>query len=225
MNIIKNIVKIIREDIYNVVENNYNYGLDDVTYDGVKEIVCYTIEDYATDLYTNAYSIRRSIMKKANIRYNNVDNYLINEVIYGENSIINNLEKRYKFFLKESLLSKDNKYNEKMSRLIYGAKLLGISYVIDSDNILYIVNKDVKELILTDVFARRIEVVDFRRLKNCTSLKKIIFNNNIKDILFLKEIKKINTNLKVHYNSRLCNNKVKFKLDNFNDTYNQLNGQ
>lgn len=222
MNIINNIVKIIREEIYNLVETNCNYGLDDVTYDSVKDIVYEVIDDYAVDLYTNSNYIRKSIMRKANIRYNNVDNYIINEVIYGENSIINNLEKRNKFFLKESLLSNDNRYNEKMSRLVYGAKLLGIPYVIDSDNILYIVNRDVKELVLTDVFARRLEVVDFRRLKNCVFLKKIVFNNNIKDILFLKEIKNININLKLYYNDRLCNNKVKFKLKNFNDTYNQI---
>lgn len=225
MDIIKNIVKLIREDIYNLVETNCNYGLDDVTYNNVKEVVCDVIEDYAMDLYTNSNFIKKGIMNKANIRSNNVEDFLINEAIYGKESIIINLEKRHKFFIKESLLSRDNKYNEKMSRLVYGAKLLGIPYVIDPDNILYIVNKDVKELILTDVFARRIEVIDFRRLKDCSLLNKIIFSNNINDVIYLKEVKNINTKLKIYYNYKMCNNKVKFKLENFIDTYNQINKQ
>lgn len=176
------------------------------------------LEEYAKENYIEIKYLKKKLAEN-NIHFNYLKEYLINEDIYNTDYQMFSLESTEQCFVRESLLSKDCQYNEKLFKRITKAKMLNKDYIIDSEKSIYIINREIKQLNLNEHLGIPFEELDFRRLAECKKLQTIKLSNNLKSITYLYTIKKMTPKLKIYYDIDSCNEAVNEQILKFDEEF------
>ncbi|WP_238860147.1 hypothetical protein [Clostridium sp. YIM B02569] len=200
------------------VKEHQKNELQDLTITRVKEIAKEVIEscEKANDMKTNY--LKKKLVENTGIDYNNIYDYFVNEAIYNTDYQIFELENDKKFFfVRESLLSNDPNYNENLKKKIAKSTLLGIDYIADSNNHIYIINTEIEKLDLSKGQGILIEELDFRRLRNCRNLMEIKLSDKLKKILYLGITERMNSKLKIYYDIDTCKESLNQQIANIDE--------
>lgn len=209
----------IAENIAQQVKNCYsNQKFSTVTIKDVKEIVSKEIDAYAQVKDLDIILLTKKLIIELDSHFKYLNEDLANEAIYNTDFQITDLEHDEEhFFSKESLLSESPEYNKKLRAKVAKARLLGKKYISDPDQGIYIVRKEISELDLSDDEA--IKKLDFRRLRSCRSLNKIILGSHLNSISYLDEVAIYNSKIKIYYDPDIIQRDVIKHICDFQNSH------
>lgn len=197
--IIYELIENIADKIVERVKQCYcNQKSSIVTISDVKKIVIKQINEYAQIKDLDVRLLRNKLIIELDSDCKNFYEDLASEAIYNTDYQMAELERdKEHFFSRESLLSENPEYNEELRKKVAKAMVVGVKYVSDVDQGIYIIDRGIKELDLsTD---KSVKKLDFRRLRRCRYLNKIKLGPHLNSISHLEDIITYGLKIKIDY--------------------------
>lgn len=204
--LLNNIADKIAERVRKCYQDGREYSI--VTITDVIGIVEEEIKEYARQEYDDEFILlRNKLIMELDTDFYKLYELLAGAAIYDTDWQIWDLERdKEHFFSRNSLLSENPKFNEELRKIIGKVTLLnhGTGYTHDPDNGIYIKHREIEEINLSDTHPSNpmIQSIDFRRLRHCRSLKKIILGPKVTSISHLEELIHHKA-IKIYYDANL----------------------